>query len=304
MSLKKSIVLTLCIFCVAIFTMNATFFSVSSLNQNSEMEVSPSVKTGCIDKIQIQPKCYPGSNDGNDVTMCVYPCELVYCFETSTGYVRDYYMEYRIETILSANTKNWEIMGGEPSAGTKNYCDSNTLNSGWSTILHMEYPACCVESPSQKPPSIWKCNSHPLNTRAFPKNAVGCGSSETMTYSIGFNAGVGYMGTSTGLSLTDSTSVSYSEFCIDPVHLNSHCLEFETSDNMGSKTSNAVSAFTVYVGSAIQTSNEWTHIFICEDSHFISLVPTSWSGTFGCIGHYSCSCVQTGGGYNYDSTVS
>ncbi|EQB67940.1 MAG: hypothetical protein AMDU5_GPLC00019G0026 [Thermoplasmatales archaeon Gpl] len=303
MHLKKSIIIAFCVFCVAIFMMNVTFFSGSSINQTFNKTEVTSVETGQIEKIHIQPQLYSSSNNGNDVTMCVYPCELVCCFATNTGYVRDYYMEYRIETVMSANTKNWEIMGGEPQAGNSNYCHSTTSNAGWSTILHMKWPACCEKSPSQISPSNWPLNSHPLNTRAFPQNAIGCGSTETKTYAVGFDGGFGYMGVSAGITLTDSTSVTYSEFCINPEHLKTCCLEFETSDNMGSKTSNAVSSFTVYVGSAIQTSNEWTHIFICEDSHYVSISPTSWSGTFGCIGHYSCSCVQTGGGYNYDSTI-
>ena len=294
--------------CVALFCLSMGIGNINIQKNNAKAETfTTTIQTGCISKIRFQSLCPPASKvNGSCSQMIIYPCELVCCLENpNTGKDQKYYyMEYSIETIMNAG-KGWEIMGGELQAGSSTYCKDHSSNAGWSTILNMKWPACSQNAPSStNKPSTWELNCNNLDSRALPANTESVGKGDTQTFLVGFSGGFGYMGASAGVQLTDSKTVTYGAICVNPYEKTPHCVGFETSDNIGETTSSAITTFTVYVGSAIQISPEWAHIFVIEKTHYVSTSETYvYSGVCNPVlcGVYSLTSICVGGGFNVDS---
>lgn len=291
------------VICVAIFFLSSGVGNQFTLEQRDGYKAKSETDSNSI--IFCTNSLYRGKSsasvNGNCAVIYVYPCVVGVC----QSHTKTYYIDYLVETIMNAGL-GWEIMGGEPQAGHCTYCYTDRTNAGWSTILHMEYPACCANGPSStNRPSCWPFNSHNLNANALPPDATSIGSGDTLTTTLGFNIGASYSGVSAGVSMTDSKTVTYGAMCICPIHLTQSCLEFESSDNMGEKTSNYITAFTVFMGTAIQfnTIGQWEHIFICENTHFVSTTETchvTWGGRIPVrYLTYSMTTVQIGGGFSF-----
>ena len=139
----------------------------------------------------------------------------------------------------------------------------------------------------------WKLNTNNIGLNAVPNTKLGIGTSVTCEYTSGFDANGGVSGASVGLTLTDSQTVTYHAVCINPATLWQSCLYYKTSDNLGETTSAQITTFTTYVGTAFPISNEWTHIYVGEDLHFISCAPNA--------GTYNMETLQVGGGFNFNA---
>ena len=293
-----------CIICVAIFLFLVGLdHPTLSKNVYNQKEAGADVSYGLLCKIPWKTVKRTNTVNGSCTAMFVYPCQVLCCKETNSGPVKEWFMEYKVQTLMNANRNGWEIMGGKQQAGSNTFCSNSASNAGWTTSFHMEYPACCKNAPSSNNrPGCWIFDSHNLNSRAMPQDPLHIGNSNTVTYSVGFNLGFGYEGVGAGLQLTDSNSVTYAAICIFPTHLSNSCLEYKTSDNYGATTSSYITTFSVYMGSAIQISNEWTHIFICEYTNYVSTSYTHFISSGGyVVGEYSRTIVQVGGGFNFNA---
>ncbi|OWP54752.1 MAG: hypothetical protein B2I18_05875 [Cuniculiplasma sp. C_DKE] len=227
----------------------------------------------------------------------IHPCLVVYQnYNSGTGEPQKcYVIEYQIETLMNAyQGKGYQIMGGEPQVGSQTYCNFKGDNGGWTGLLTIEYPACSPDAPSStNRPACWQSNCNNIALNAVPNKEIGVGKSVTCTFKSGFSAGGGACGASVGASFSNSISINYHAVCIDPVELNKNCLYYKTSDNLGETTSSQITTFTTYVGTAFPISNEWTHIYVVEDLHFVTCGLNDR--------RYGGETLTVGGGFNVDA---